>query len=1061
MNYTYNFKQILRTPLKPLKTSFSKEVLQHLFSEREVQEALFLASPNLLNECKKWLNQDITDKKEEEKLIISLQKYALRMHSRCTPYGLFAGCGVINNPTQNIVLNQKKRRRSTRLDMNFTCVLAQKLARLPFIEPYLEFYPNNSIYYLQDKIRYVEYQYKENKRIHQISAVDNSVYLQTILQKAQQGASLYELAQSITHGKITTIEAFEFLKELVNAQLIVSELEQAITGEDSLSQILIVLKKIQKQQFNIELKYILELLLDFQRQLAFIDQQIGNDITIYENLARKIEQLNIPIELNKLFQTDYFTSIRLIDKSTCNGQHQTPLNNNIQKQLIQAIIVLNKISSKPTKTRIIEFKTKFKERYQDKEIPVLEALDVETGIGYIQHNDRYGNTNSLVKNLILPKNMQKESELKWNEKQSFLFQKLLEGLKNNQYIISINHSEIDKFQENWNDIPDSFSIMFKHIGKREEKHILSIDIVGGSSATYLISRFASSNKEIEEIVTEIATKEQENQPQAILAEIVHLPENRIGNVITRPAFRKYEIPYLTKSSLPQEQQIPLSDLYLSIKNNQIYLRSKRLNKEIIPRLGNAHNYSFNALPTYQFLCDLQFQNLRGSLYFDWGVLKNEFSFLPRVEVGNVIISSATWQLKKEQFQELFEKKESILNLTKKWKEKWQMPDLILLVDGDNELLINLTDELSLKMFVAEIKKRPNINLKEFLFDEKTALVRDEQGNAYTNEFIAILQKGTFQYNEYKENKTLVPITNKTTKTVRSFSLGSEWLYYKIYCGEKTADTILAEVIKPLTEHLLEQQLIDGWFFIRYADPEVHLRVRFHLTDLKHIGAVIQLFKNAIAEYEQTGLVWKVQIDTYQREIERYGANTMMLSEQLFYYDSKCIVDMLDMIDGDEGEEIRWRFAIRAVDELLVSFNYSTEQKRDFMESLKTVFASEFNMDKNLKIQLDKKFRIHRNSISTILDKTNDQASELQPLFELLKQKSRNIIPLVTEILTIQQNNQLQLHINDLLASYIHMLLNRLFKNKQRMHEMVIYDFMWRTYHSEIAKQKHLKKQVVN
>ena len=237
MIYTYHPKQILRTPLKSLKTSFSKEELQQLFTQKEVQEALFLASPNLLTECKKWQNGEITDKTEEEKIVFSLLKYALRMHSRCTPYGLFAGCGVLTSPLErdaegeecnsisknnNFITINTKGDRSTRLDMNFTCALAQELAKLPFVQPYLKFYPNTSIYNLQDKIRYVEYQYKENRRIHQISAVDSSVYLHTILQKAQHGATLNELAQTIVDDEITTTEALGFLQELVHAQLIVS-----------------------------------------------------------------------------------------------------------------------------------------------------------------------------------------------------------------------------------------------------------------------------------------------------------------------------------------------------------------------------------------------------------------------------------------------------------------------------------------------------------------------------------------------------------------------------------------------------------------------------------------------------------------------------------------------------------------------------------------------------------------------------------------------------------------------------------------------------------------------
>lgn len=1084
MIYTYHPKKILRTPLKHLKTSFSKEELQQLFAQKEVQEALFLASPNLLTECKKWQNGEITDKTEEEKIFFSLLKYALRMHNRCTPYGLFAGCGTISplergaeggvynsiSTNNNFITINTKGDRNTRLDMNFTCALAQELAKLPFVQPYLKFHPNTSIYNLQDKIRYVEYQYKENRRIHQISAVDSSVYLHTILQKAQHGATLNELAQTIVDDEITTTEALGFLQELVHAQLIVSELEPSVTGEELLTQILSAISPLEGRLRGVisgedttQLQNIINILQNTQKQLNKIDEHVGNSIMVYEELAENLKQLNIPFELRKLFQTDLYINVSPLERGAEGGGCNPPEKNSkdTQDQLTKAITILNQLTSKPTKTNLSEFQKKFYDRYEDKEVSLLEVLDIETGIGYAQNTNHTGDVNPLVNDVMLPYSHNQETELKWNKKQSFLFRKLLKSHQKQQQTIQLTANEVKEFEVNWNDLPDSFSVMYKHLGKRNGADLLALNSIGGSSAVNLLGRFASSNTEIEELILEIAEKEQENHPNVIFAEIVHLPESRTGNILMRPAFRKYEIPYLAKSALPLEQQITLDDLFLSVKNNQLYLRSKRLNKQIIPRLGNAHNYSFNALPVYQFLCDFQTQNQRGGLFFDWGNLTTEFFFLPRVEIENVIISSATWQLKKEQFQELLGIKESILILAKKWQEKWQMPGLVLLADGDNELLINLTDELSLKMFVAEIKKRPSITLKEFLFNEKTAIVRDEQGNPYTNEFIAILQKEPLLQTNSDEEALSVgspPPPGEVEGTVevrRGFSLGSEWLYYKIYCGVKTADRILTEVIKPLTEHLLEQQLIDSWFFIRYADPDIHLRVRFHFTDLNHIGTVIQLFKNAIAEYELTGLVWKIQTDTYKREMERYGTNTMMLSEQLFYYDSQCIVDMLDMIDGDEGEKIRWLFVIKAVDALLSDFNYSMEQKRELMENLKTGFAHEFNMNKDLKMQLDKKFRTYRDNITEILNPTNDETSELQPLFELLKQKSENIAPLVTEILTFQQNDQLQLHINDLLASYIHMLLNRLFKNKQRMHEMVIYDFMWRTYRSEIAKQKQL------
>lgn len=59
---------------------------------------------------------------------------------------------------------------------------------------------------------------------------------------------------------------------------------------------------------------------------------------------------------------------------------------------------------------------------------------------------------------------------------------------------------------------------------------------GGSSATNLLGRFAHTDQQIYNLVSSIAEREQELNPTVIIAEIVHLPENRTGNILQRPVF---------------------------------------------------------------------------------------------------------------------------------------------------------------------------------------------------------------------------------------------------------------------------------------------------------------------------------------------------------------------------------------------------------------------------------------------------------------------------------------------------------------------------------------------
>ena len=288
-----------------------------------------------------------------------------------------------------------------------------------------------------------------------------------------------------------------------------------------------------------------------------------------------------------------------------------------------------------------------------------------------------------------------------------------------------------------------------------------------------------------------------------------------------------------------------------------------------------------------------------------------------------------------------------------------------------------------------------------------------------------------------------------------FIIGDEWIYFKIYCGPKSADVVLTRVIKPITIDLLNQKAIDKWFFIRYADPDLHIRLRFHITEQKHILQVIALLNKLIKPFINKNIIWKMQADTYIREIERYGLLTMELSETLFFYDSICTTEMLSLIEGDEGEIIRWLFSILSIDCLLNDFQYSLEKKLELLETMKTSFGNEFGMNRNLKMQIDKKFRDERPVINNVLNREKDFENNLLPLFKLLAQRSEKTASVVNTIMQIDIENKLGISLNNLLGSYIHMLMNRLFKSKQRLHEMVIYDFLYRYYNSEIAKMKNI------
>ncbi|MEM8764919.1 MAG: thiopeptide-type bacteriocin biosynthesis protein [Bacteroidota bacterium] len=288
-------------------------------------------------------------------------------------------------------------------------------------------------------------------------------------------------------------------------------------------------------------------------------------------------------------------------------------------------------------------------------------------------------------------------------------------------------------------------------------------------------------------------------------------------------------------------------------------------------------------------------------------------------------------------------------------------------------------------------------------------------------------------------------------TQRSFIAGSEWLYYKIYSGPKASDLILAEIVLPCLQSLETKNCIEKWFFIRYADPKHHIRLRFLVSDKKHIPIIIDELFGHLEGLMAKDIIWKVQLDTYHRELERYGDNTMELSESLFCADSWATIQFLDLIEGDEGEQLRWLFGLRAIEVLLSCFQYSLDEKLGLMEQLKIGFGREFNMSRPLKKQLDDKYRKEREGIEQFMRFTAEEEPDYVPILEILSNTERMISPIAEKILEVERQDALQMSKNNLMGSYIHMLMNRLFKSKNRLNEMVCYDFLYRYYRTKKAR----------
>lgn len=287
---------------------------------------------------------------------------------------------------------------------------------------------------------------------------------------------------------------------------------------------------------------------------------------------------------------------------------------------------------------------------------------------------------------------------------------------------------------------------------------------------------------------------------------------------------------------------------------------------------------------------------------------------------------------------------------------------------------------------------------------------------------------------------------------RVFIIGDEWIYYKFYCGVKNADHMIKYFFKSVIDKLIKSGFIDSWFFLRYSDPDFHVRLRLHIPDKQQLSLIINLINKYAKPYFEQGIIWKIQTDTYKREIDRYGDNSIEHIEQIFCFDSMMIMESLNLLTNENDDNLRWKISMIALDSFINCFYSKEEEKSVFCNNQVEYYGKEFGLNHNLRVQLDKKYRDNRNEIEQLLN--NKIVEEVIPFSELNQKKLTLCQPIINTLISMLQDVTLKVSLNDLVSSCNHMMFNRIFRTKQRLYEFVMYNMLSKYYESSLARKKY-------
>jgi lantibiotic biosynthesis protein len=398
------------------------------------------------------------------------------------------------------------------------------------------------------------------------------------------------------------------------------------------------------------------------------------------------------------------------------------------------------------------------------------------------------------------------------------------------------------------------------------------------------------------------------RPSAVVAELVYLPRRlRQANVAVRAARHGVELAVGTSAGVPGDRVVPLDELVVGVRDGRLRVWWPAGGSELEVTAGHMLNPA-EAPAVCRFLAEVGRDGRAQLGGFSWGAAAG-FPFLPRVQVGRVVLRPASWRLDP-----------AVLDATSdslgRWREEWRVPRHVQLGGGDRRLLLDLDDPAQLGQVRDELGRGRAVTVHEAIPGPGDAWLPGP-GGRYLTELVVPLHLAAPQGSPALENGRLSRVPAPLVpRDVRLRPPGSEWLYVKLYGPREDEDELLAGPVRELAEAAADDGLALGWFFVRYGDPDPHLRLRFRGEPGRLTGKLLPRLCEWAGGLVAAGRCERFAIDTYEREVERYGGpEGMAAAEELFAADSRCVAGLLGCLRGGLGLD-RVGLGVVTIDDLL-------------------------------------------------------------------------------------------------------------------------------------------------
>ena len=681
-----------------------------------VRAGIALASPDL--------DDALSRSSRSSRVPLGAVAYVLRMAGRPAPFGLFAGCAggsVAGEPAYALGSAPRVRAR-------LGLAAAERLAGGAVLVP------NSTLYTAGGRLRLVERVVAGEAARYAPLAVEDDEALRAVLSAASGGATREELARVLAGDDVTEEEAAAFVGELVAAQLLVPDVP-VVTGTGPR--------------------------LD---ELAALEDAPSPE-TVRAAVAAVTSRVGVP--------RGRAVSVDMARPGTF------VLGDAVLAEARRAVEVLHTLHRETALDGdLASFAEAYAARWGDAETPLLEVLDPEHGIGFGDGPGLAVHGAPLLRGFSPVPPVEGAP---WTPIDHHLVDLLSRALRDGADEIELPAHEVHSLRnQRPRPLPPSLALVAT-IAARSAEAVAAGEFrlvahgASGPDAVAAFSRFAPLDESLDALVRRHVREEQE-RTDALLAEVVHLPERRSGDVAARPSVRDAEIPVLAAAGAAR--RVALGDLMVSLHGGRVVLRDGD-GRRVLPRLSAPHEVLASGLPLYRFLVAAGRDGLAHTMRWSWGSVASA-PFLPRVSYGRLVLSRAQWWWFRRELADLRAARTAAAryDAVQRLREAWRVPRWVALARGESELPLDLDGVAAADLLARAARSFGQLTVRELL-PAPGELCLTGPGGAYAHEVVVPFHG---------------PPVAAMPRRERAYVSAGDWLAATVECSPATADAVLREVV---------------------------------------------------------------------------------------------------------------------------------------------------------------------------------------------------------------------------------------------------------------------------